>query len=292
MIVLSTKGRCVVKSLYLGEIVAWSWPKNHKTFKYTEVLKALVDSGLDTKYARQRKPGNAFIRACREMEENRIIRKLPKEKHSLAFQFTEEFLKDDQYTYGKGVRLEVDKDTGIVTGKDAGLVSLATRLMKETTEQRTVADVTTIVNRLYAASADLFPVRDQGGCYFVPDQHKGFTNRVEQFVSALGGRLRRWELPAGGENAKKSVKETVADGLRDLIDQHKMAVDELGKDSREDAFQNAARKIQETKFKVECYLEYLGDQQDEVRKQLTEAQDGLRKKIESLGGIEDDDEDS
>ena len=45
--------------------------------------------------------------------------------------------------------------------------------------------------------ADLFRIRDQGGCYFVPAAHMDFVGKVEKFVSILNGNLRRFPIPAG-----------------------------------------------------------------------------------------------
>ena len=41
-----------------------------------------------------------------------------------------------------------------------------------------------MIQRLFDRHADLFRIRDQGGCYFVPAEHIGFVDKVEKFVAS------------------------------------------------------------------------------------------------------------
>ena len=89
----------------------------------------------------------------------------------------------------------------------------AQRELDERITARTAGDVTTVIQRLFDRHADLFRIRDQGGCYFVPAAHMEFVEKVEKFVSVLNGNLRRFPIPAGTPQGDRSVKESVADGL-------------------------------------------------------------------------------
>ena len=96
------------------------------------------------------------------------------------------------------------------------------------------ADVTRAIQRLFERNADLFPIRDKGGCYFVPERHSAFVDKIDRFVKGLNGSLRRFPVPSGTPHGDRSVKEAVASGIETLIREHDAAVDTFGEDTRPD----------------------------------------------------------
>src|SRR6202035_4123267 len=95
---------------------------------------------------------------------------------------------------------------------------------------RNGADVTRVIQRLFDRQADLFPIRERGGCYFVPERHAHFVDRIDRFVKKLNGNLRRFPVPSGTPHGDRSVKESVAGGIAALITEHNAAIESFGED--------------------------------------------------------------
>jgi hypothetical protein len=163
-----------------------------------------------------------------------------------------------------------------------GLATLAQEHLDHATEARNGGDVTRVIQKLFEKHADLFPVRPQGGCYFVPARHIAFVDRVQAFLGRINGQVLRFPVPAGTSEGDRSVKEAVASGLASLIDEHRKAVAAFGEDTRDETIKRAAERIRATQFKVAAYAEYLSDEKGKLDRELAHARDELRAKVEQL----------
>ena len=179
----------------LGEVITWSCPG--VAVRHADLVGALRDAGLDEAVARELAPRHAFARACKKLSEARIIRQVGEDDRAIRFQFTAEHKDGDRYSYDLETMLALDKSTGEVTCDLPGLATLAQGQLDHCLRARTGGDVTRVVQRLFERRADLFPVREKGGCYFVPHEHAGFVDRVQAFLGRIGGRLARFPVPAG-----------------------------------------------------------------------------------------------
>jgi hypothetical protein len=142
--------------------------------------------------------------------------------------------------------------------------------------------VTRIVQKLFEKQADLFPIRPQGGAYFVPAAHAPFVEKVQGFLGRVGGRLLRFPVPAGVPEGERSVRRAVADGLAGLVAEHRAAVAQFGGDTRADTLERAAAHIRSTRFKVEAYAAYLAEEKAALDRELGAAADELRSRIEEI----------
>jgi hypothetical protein len=281
----------------LGEIITWNLPDN-TVVSYQDLLTALRVSGLNEKVAREMLPRHAFSRAAKHLAEARIIRCTEDKAGEMLFQFTKEHL-DKQaglFKYDYETTLKLDKDTGVISHADSGqttantvgmgsigdLVRNAQELLDKAKGERITADITRYIKVLFERQADLFPVRNAGGVYFVPQRHSAFVDQIEQFVGQLHGSVTRFPVPAGTQKGNKSVQEAVQQGLRVLVDEHLAAVNEFGTDTRPSTLEKAARRIEETKFKIEAYAEYLADQRDQLAVSLATVSLSLRQKTEQI----------
>src|SRR4051812_15161982 len=179
----------------LGEIITWSC--SGVSIKLTDLIEALRDAGLDEGVARELAPRHAFSRACKRLSEARIIRPIAEDATTITFQFTKESRASDSYEYTLETRLTLEKGTGKVSCDLAGLATLAQEELDRCIAARNGADVTRAIQRLFERNADLFPIREKGGVYFVPDRHSAFVDRIDRFVKRLNGSLRRFPVPAG-----------------------------------------------------------------------------------------------
>src|SRR5262249_28344166 len=149
--------------------------------------------------------------------------------------------------------LVLDKESGKVSCELEGLATLAQERLDEAIVARTGGDVTRVVQRLFDRQADLFPIRPQGGCYFVPAAHCSFVDKVQTFLGKLNGQLLRFPVPAGTAEGDRSVKEAVACGLAAMIQDHRAAIALFGEDTRESTLERAAERIRITRHKLASY---------------------------------------
>ena len=266
----------------LGEILAWACPGLSIT--HTALVAALESVGLDPGVARELAPRHAFARACRVLSDRRIIRSVAEDATAIQFQFTQESRSDDRFEYTLETMLTLDKQTGAVSCELPGLATLAQDELDRCIAHRTGSDVSRIVQKLFERRADLFPIRPQGGAYFAPACHAGFTDQIQAFLNRVGGRLLRFPVPAGTSEGDRSVTQAVADGLAAMVAEHRAAVAQFGRDTRDDTLQRAAEKIRTTKFKLTAYAEYLAGEKERLEAAVDDAEWELRDKIEQIAG--------
>jgi hypothetical protein len=264
----------------LGEVISWTCPA--MTVRYRAVIEALHDSGLDETVARELAPRHAFSRACKKLARQRIIRQVGEDEATITFQFTAERREGDRFQYELETLLSLDKTTGRVSCPLPGLATLAQEHLDECIASRNGGDITRLLQRLFERRADLFPIRDRGGVYFVPQEHAGFVNDVQAFLAKVNGRLARFPVPAGTPHGDRSVKDAVACGIAALIEEHRAAIAAFGEDTRPSTLERAAERIRLTRHKVEAYAEYLAEERTRLEGDLGRAVEELRRKVEAI----------
>jgi hypothetical protein len=282
----------------LGDIVVFN-VKGIKGVPFAQVCAALADNGLDPEAAKQVLPRNAFARAAKKMEKSKVIAKLKDEKDFLHFQFTREQKTDAGgkpiFVYDYETVLVLNKSSGVVRCDEAGndqLVADAQKLVNEAIGTRDGSQLSLIAQRLFNDHADLFPLRDSGGVYFVPAKFKGFESQVARFLAAVGATMRQVPVPMGTVEGNGAVKDSVTAGLQALVEEHEAAIKGFTNSTRDSTLERQARKISETRFKIEAYAEYL-DQV--VRNNLLAAVESgrqkLRAKADEIKNAREDDDD-
>ena len=264
----------------LGEVISWTCSGVAVT--HAALVAALADADLDEGVARELAPRHAFTRACKKLSDQRIIRQVAEDETCVKFQFTAESRDGDHFAYTLETLLTLDKRTGTVTCDLPGLATVAQEELDRCLDARSGADVTRVIQKLFDRHADLFPVRPQGGVYFVPDRHAEFVDRVQAMLGRLNGQILRFPVPAGTAEGDRSVRDAVAAGLAALVDEHRKAVDQFGSDTRGDTLTRAAERIRATQFKVQSYAEYLLDEKAKLDRELGAARDELRLKVARL----------
>jgi len=264
----------------LGQVIAWSTAG--VALRHAALVEALAAAGLDPAVARELAPKHAFSRAAKHLSDQRIIRALAEDADTMTFQLTLEQKHSDRIDYIRETMLKLDKRTGTVTCDLPGLATLAQEHLDRAIEARTGNDVTRVIQRLFERHADLFPVRPQGGVYFVPEQHVSFVSKVERFLSRINGQLLRFPVPSGTVEGDRSVKTAVAAGLSALIAEHREAVANFGEDTRDHTLDRAADRIRQTRFKIESYSELLAEEKVRLDLALAAARDELRAKVAAL----------
>jgi hypothetical protein len=264
----------------LGEVISWTCSGVAVT--HAALVGALQTARLDAGVARELAPRHAFTRACRKLSDQRIIRQVGEDDNLLKFQFTHESRAGDKFEYELETMLTLDKRSGAVSCGLPGLATRAQEQLDRAIDARTGSDITRVIQRLFDRNADLFPIRPQGGCYFVPERHRDFVDRVQGFIGQINGQLLRFPVPAGTGEGDRSVKEAVAAGLATLIAEHQAAVEAFGADTRPETLARAAERIQVARFKVESYAALLADEKGRLDRALGEAAARLRDKVQQI----------
>lgn len=266
-----------------GEIITWNARTNSR-HTYASVRDALRRATLDPGIVTEFIPRHAFSRACKSMSEERIIDIFKEEGEELVFQFTDRTLETAGWDYSKKTFLRLNRVSGNISCTEANLKDLAEKKLEEAMEERTTSDITRIVQRLFDQNGDLFPIRDQGGAYLVPDEHRGFVNQIEMFLEALGGRVRRFPIQAGTPQGDKAIGDTIADALVTLIEDHKKAVADFTIHTQRGTIEGAAERINSTRVKVEAYAHYLADRSRDLLREVDVANTQLREQVARLAG--------
>ena len=264
----------------LGEVISWTCGGVAVT--HAALVAALAAAGLDAGVARELAPRHAFTRACKKLSDQRIIRQVGEDESVVRFQFTHECRAGDKFEYELETMLTLDKRTGSVACDLPGLATLAQEQLDHALDVRTGSDVTRVIQKLFDRHADLFPVRPQGGCYFIPARHAAFVDKVQGFLGQINGQVLRFPVPAGTGEGDRSVKEAVAAGLAALIADHQAAVESFGEDTRAETIARAAERIRRTRFKVESYAALLADEKDRLDRALQAAATQLRARVAIL----------
>ena len=273
-----------------GEIISWNAGPGQKDHK--AIVQALCDEGLDKEAARELHVRHAFSRACRALCEERIIDIAKEDDEMIYFQFTRRYLENEEIEYRKETTLTLNKNSGLVECPMKELASQAQAELDRCLRERTSSDITRIVQWQFDRHADLWPIRDQGGVYFVPEQHREFTGRIERFLGRLGGRLKRFPVPAGTQTGDRDVKETATEGIKSIIADYQKSVQSFGLDTRESTIKTMAEKIKLTRHKIEAYRLMLSDRQVEVEKALDAANKDLAARVNNIAKARDNDDET
>lgn len=264
----------------LGEIITWGL--NGASHPHAKIVESLRDAQLHESAAKEMLPRHAFARAAKRLSEERVIDLVKEDGDWLVFQFTGKTLSGDEWKFSKETTLRVNKTTGEVVCPIANIQALAKSELDRCIENRTTNDITKIIQRLFEMESELFPIRDQGGCYFVPVSQTHFVDKVSKFVVGLGGRLSRFPVPEGTVNGNAAVGETVSSAMQTIIREHETAIEGFTLNTRNDTLETAADKIKMTRFKIEAYANFLEERREELLASLEAAQEKLTAKIESI----------
>ena len=265
--------------LPLGEVIAWKCAGTTQA----GLVAALKVAGHDASIARELAPRNAFSRALKKLDDSRVIRQTAEDAKSISFQFTRESKAGNEFTYALETVLTLEKATGRIDCALDALATVAREELDKAFENRTASDVTKLVQTIIERNGDLFPIRPQGGCYFVPQRHAGLIDQVQKFLGGINGTVVRFAVSQGNPETERSIRDSVAAGLAGLIAEHEAAVAEFGADTRPDTIKRAAEKIRTARFKVEAYAALLGDQKARLESSLASAAEKLRAKVEEIG---------
>jgi hypothetical protein len=212
------------------------WNIRNVQLTQSQFGKMLEDCGLNRKYARTHNYRSAFIRALRNLEEQRIIRKVEETDRYLVYQFTAE----QKISEGQTAELEYDQETIVVLDKESyykdqdflkslvkGREDIRQAVASHFERERVAyssSDITRYVQKIMGDQADYVSMREQGCLYFVPAGFQGTVSACERLVQMLGGGSRFDSMPVPNVQANRMMVGAAAtDELRRLYE--KLAVE-------------------------------------------------------------------
>lgn len=272
----------------LGEVITWD--VRTPQIGYTLIKQALTDAGLNPDDAHELSPRNAFGRACKDLKQGRAIDKLEFDHGIAKFQFTKKTALDEKIDYDYECQVTLDVDSGAVSCPEKpGLEKMATDLLAHAIATRNASDITRLVQRMFENHADLFPINPRKGvAYFVPESHRGFTDRVGVFLKSVGGSVSRFPVPKGTEHGNASVRDAVESGLTTLLDELNESVTTWGEGTKDSTMDRAYERLEAIKYKVDAYAEYLESAQGALVDGLAEAKKKIIEKMDELGKTDED----
>lgn len=264
----------------LGEIVSWNCSKVSIT--QAALGEALKSADLNTHVTPELPFQTAFTRACKNLGQRHLIRKLEEDSEFLYFQFTKEAREGEYFTYETEGKLTLSKESGKVACTAAELGQAVQVELDKELPMRKGADVSKLLLKLLEHEAGLFPVRPQGGCYLIMKEHSAFLDSLESFTERVGGQLLRFPVPSGTKAGDQSVKQTIASGLSALINEYSNSIDNFGSDTKTSTLEKAAAHIRQARFKVEAYSSYLEEERSKLDDLLAAASERLKEKVSQL----------
>ena len=264
----------------LGEIVSWNC--SGVSLTRSELVEALKAARLDPDVVAEMPLHSAFNRACKNLGQRRVIRKLAEDPEVLSYQFTSEARESDLFSYHTEAVLNIDKSSYVVS---CDVKEIEVAVQKELIAElgiRRAGDLSKIILKLLEQKSGLFPVRPSGGCYLVMAEHSDFLDSLEVFTEKAGGRLLRFPFPAGSKSGDQSVKLTIASALSALINEYSNSIDNFGSDTKPSTLEKAADHIRVARFKVESYSAYLEDERSKLDGLLVAASERLKEKVSAI----------
>lgn len=251
----------------LGEIIAWTFRRSSE-WPQTQVASALHGAGLGAHAPRKLAPRFAFMRALKLLQKDGLIRELNTSGTVITFQLTEVRFDHTkkEFVYRCRAMVVMDPVTGAVRSTNAQVANDAAKLFADRLEARTVLDVSRLILGMCQGNADLYPIKAQGGVYFVPAVQVRFCDSVERFVVLLGGRLIRFPVPASGPAATQAVAQVMHESVYDSVAEYESAVAALrgpvtamNVKAASAAIHQAEAKLVSMRMFVESALTRLGD---------------------------------
>ena len=250
--------------------VCW-WSIHDVEIDQARFKQILATCGFKEKYAREHNYRSAFLRALKEMEEQRIIRLVKEDPSYLIYQFTaEDLVNDERFEYNPETVVTISKDKYRETkSMEAAMIKgdeeIKAKLLKLFLEKKGLfksSDVSRVLGRIFADEADIVSLREQGSVYFIPGGYKTVLDRAVQYVGMLPGNCRLESLPIpDAPESRSTIKTAVTDEVEafaDLLEKEIAALEE-GKTVTERYFKNKTKKLAEVRDRLELYSELLGD---------------------------------
>ena len=273
-----TKLRDMRYSNVIGEIITWDIHSSE--VPVSKIREALDNAGIGAKALKDLRMRSVFTRAMNKLKNGRLIDEVSRDGDVIKFQLTRKEKRNDCIDHYYDCLVILNVDTGAVScPENKELEQQARDMLDAVAGVRSGSDLSRLVQKLFESRADLFSINPRKGvAYFVPVTHREFADRVQKFFRECGGILERFPVPDDGEG-NSSVATAIDFGLAEMGKELEQSIREWDETTRESTKKRAEKRIEELRFKHQCYAEYLGSKQTDAKTQL----DDLTKLMLEIG---------
>ncbi len=274
---------------FIGYICWWNVRSVDITQEQFSVM--LEEYGISTKYAREHNYRSAFIRALRNLEEKRIIRKVEETSQKLVVQLTTETkVEGDTHAhleYDPETLVVIDKqryrewgkfEKALVEGTEDVKKKLIEYFYKEKVRYKS-SDITRYLQKILKDNGDIISLRDQGSVYFVPANYETVLDKVRQLVDMVGGGSTLERLPVPNvADSRSMVSNAFSEEADDLLNKMDKEINEVadGKEVTSKWRDNKIDVLDKLKRRIGDYREILNEGREE---QLLKGLDRAEKAI-------------
>jgi len=267
-------------SAKLGHVVYWSG--NDADVPVRDVQAALKAAGLNEEMAYDPEKKNAFIRAVRKAEEEKLVRRVEENGQKLVFQFTREFLSGQQLDYSCEALVTFSKTTAGIYSTSKQVEVLVAKHVLHTSTHFLPRDITALIQRIFKKEADLLPLRARGAVYFIPQAYTDLVSKVQDFMGRIGWTLE--SLNIGKEEASKgAVYRAFIEEMKTTLAEMTATVTEIEQTPDEDTATRSLtmriRNVKESMTRVRNYEELLSATADDLKAGLKSVHDRLTAKL-------------
>jgi len=235
--------------------------------------RALGRANFPEELAKELAPRNAFSRAAKELSKERIIRRAEETDDEIRFQFTREFLQGGQYDYTKEFDLYLNKETGQVRCENSHMEQVAQSLVDNHRATRMSSDVTRLIQKIFdTGGSDLVPVRQQGGCYFVPAGNVTILNGVRALLKDIGGSLSEWEITAKSEQTQVTIQENMYSYMLGMVDKFKASCQSISENTSSKVLERRLEEVYELRAKLTSHAPLLRGLAEEVNAAINQSE--------------------
>lgn len=267
----------------LGHVVYWSGNDNDVGVKHVQA--ALKDAGLDEALAYDPEKKNAFIRAVRKAEAEKLVRRVEETGDKLVFQFTREFLSGQQLDYTCEALVTFSKKTGGVYSTSKVVESLVAKHLTHTSTHFLPRDITALVQRVFKKEADLLPLRARGSVYFVPQAYSDLVRRVQDFMQRVGWSLESLNIDKDASSKSAVYRAFIEEMKSTLADMEKTVAEVEATPDKDTATRSVTmrvRSVKEAMTRVRNYEELLSSTAEDLKTGLKNIHERLTAKLARL----------
>lgn len=204
----------------LGETI-W-WRIKNVVIARDDLLALLDKHGLDKGYVPKAiRVRSAVLRTLDALAEDGLLERIIEDPEFTVFQWSDRNVDKDRERaeYREKVVFKYWKKEARLEASEPLLQTVVDALMIKYGEAFLTQDVRgALTNLLYSKHGMAFSLKEEGGIYFVPDEHRDFVDRLQALIKDLGPQcnLRRLAIPNTPESQEEVGASYVDSFMRDI----------------------------------------------------------------------------
>jgi hypothetical protein len=273
-----------------GDVVIWTLTNTQ--YDVHDLLAAIAKCEIKGASIKDLRLKSAFLRAIRELKGEMAIDDVS-DKNIVSFQFshkeyeTVDGLKRVKHAYNYQMCLHENGNI-TCTHENADVAIVISDMVKDRLAAikcfRSAAEVSRMIKGLFKDNGDIFSIDEEKGvAYFVPAQCYDFLDKVELFVSEIGGKLTRLPIVKGDSTGDGNVRDVMSKGLKKMYKELEASVEGWDDSTRKSTMKKRIEDFHTLNYKISVYADHFEDQAKELRSKADEVKRTLTEKITALG---------